>query len=203
MTKYNEVANDEVIEKTIAALKKNNIGAEVVDDLAAAKDLVLQIVPDGVKVFTAASVTLQEAGLDGILNKSPYVSVRESFMPLYGQPENALEMRQLGSASDVSVGSVHAITEDGKLLIASRTGSQLPNAAYGAAKVIFVVGAQKLVSDLSDGIRRIEEHSVPLEDIRSQKAYGVNTKFHKLLVINGEDDPERISVIIVKQNVGY
>lgn len=203
MTHYNEVPNDEKIETTIKALKLNNIGAEVVDDLAAAKVLVLQKISKGAKIFTATSITLKEAGLEDALNSEPYHSVRDSFMSLYGKPKKALEMKQLGSAADVSVGSVHAITKDGKLLIASRTGSQLPTAAYGAAKVIFVVGAQKLVTDLNDGLKRIHEHSIPLEDVRSQEAYGQGTKFHKLLVINGEDDPKRISVIIVKQRVGF
>jgi L-lactate utilization protein LutC len=203
MTNYNEIASDEKIEKVIKALKDNNIGAEVADDLASAKQLVLGKIPKGTRVFTATSVTLKEAGLEETLNSEPYISVRDTFMQFYGQPEKALEMKQLGSASDVSVGSVHAVTEDGKLLIASRTGSQIPNAVYGAAKVIFVVGAQKIVSDLNDGLRRIHEHTVPLEDVRSQEAYGQGTKFNKLLVINSEDDLERISVIIVKQHVGF
>lgn len=203
MTDFVKTAQDNVISKTIQSLHANGMQAEVVENLDEAKAKVLNKIPEGSKVFTATSVTLIETGLDTVLNEPPYESVRGLFTPLYGQPDKALEMKRLGSAADVSVGSVHAITRDGQLMIASRTGSQIPNIAYGAAKVIFVVGAQKLVGDLNEGLDRIKEHSVPLEDARAQEAYGTGTRFNKLLVINSEDDPERIHVVIVKQAVGY
>lgn len=203
MSTYTEIASDEVIQKTIAALASNNIAAEVVGDLTAAKDFVLKNIPDGARVFTTTSATLQEAGLDEVLNKAPYHSVRNEFLALYGQADKALQMRQIGAASDVTVGSAHAITQDGHLLFASRTGSQIPNLAYGAGKIILVVSAKKLVKDLAGGIQRIKEHIVPLEDARALKAYGSHTKFNKLLVVNSEDTPGQITVVIVKQDVGF
>jgi hypothetical protein len=202
MSDYGTVASDERIAKTLEALKANNFDATVVDDLASAKNTVLSQIEDNARVFTGTSATLQEAGLDEALNDSPYRSVRNAYMAFYGQEDKAVEMKQIGSAADVAVSSVHAITEDGKLLIASASGSQLPAEAYGATKVIFVVGAQKLVKDLADGIRRIEEYSVPREDKRALAAYGVNTSFNKLLVFNKEA-PGRVSVVIVRENVGY
>lgn len=203
MSKYAELANDDKIKTTKKALETNNIKVEVVDNLAKAKELVLNKIPDGSKVFTATSTTLIEAELDTPLNTKPFDSVRNEFMQYYGQEDKKIQMKQIGSTSDVTVSSVHAITEDGKLLIASATGSQLPNEAYGASKIIFVVGSQKIVTDLSDGIKRIEEYVVPLEDVRAKEAYGVGTNFSKLLVINNETDAERITVIIVKQKAGF
>ncbi|MGD0284070.1 MAG: LUD domain-containing protein [Candidatus Saccharimonadales bacterium] len=202
MSHYNEVADEATIKETVEALTTNNIETQVVDDLATAKKVVTEIIPDGAEVFTASSVTLQEAGLDKILNETPYVSVRAKFKDLYNQPDKAIEMRRLGSAAEYAIGSVHAVTKDGQLMIASATGSQIPNEVYGANHVIFVVGAQKIVTDINDGLERIKQHSVPLENERAKKAYGVSTSFNKLLIIFREN-PGRVKVIIVRQNVGY
>ena len=96
------------------------------------------------------------------------------------------EMRKLGASPDVLVGSVHAITEQGEVLIASAVGSQLGPAAFGAGAVIWVVGTQKLVRTLEDGFRRIRQHSLPLESERTQRVYGQPSAINKLLIVNGE-----------------
>ena len=202
MTKYNEVADEATITTTLEALKANNFEAQVVEDLEAAKKAVLEIIPDNAEVFTAPSVTLQAAGLDETLNEAPFVSVRAKFKSLYGKPDKAVEMRRIGSAADYAVGSVHAVTKDGYLMIASATGSQIPNEVYGASHVIFVIGAQKLVTDINDGLERIKQHTVPLEDKRAQNAYGVGTSLNKLLILFREN-PGRVQVIIIRQNVGF
>jgi hypothetical protein len=111
-------------------------------------------------------------------------------------------MRRIGSASDYAIGSVHAVTKEGQLMIASATGSQIPNEVYGASHVIFVVGAQKIVADINEGLNRIKNHSVPLEDERARKAYGVGTSLNKMLILLREN-PGRIQVIIVRQSVGF
>ena len=202
MPHYNEIADEATIEATVQSLKANNFEVQVVNDLAAARKTVTDIIPAGSEVFTGSSVTLTAANLDKILNEKPYVSVREEFMSLRDQPDKAVEMRRIGSVSDYAVSSVHAVTKDGHLLIASATGSQIPNEVYGANHVIFVVGAQKLVTDINHGIERIQQHSVPLEDERAKKAYGVGTSLNKLLILFKER-PGRIQVIIVKEDVGF
>jgi hypothetical protein len=109
----------------------------------------------------------------------------------------------LGAAPEYMVGSVHAITEGGSVVIASNTGSQLPGYASGASHVIWVVGGQKIVSDLDEAIKRIYEYTYPLEDLRAQEAYGINSNVSKLLIVNKEVIPHRIKVILVKENLGY
>ena len=112
------------------------------------------------------------------------------------------EMRKLGSAPDYVVGSVHAVTEEGALLIASFSGSQLGPYASGAGQVILVVGTQKIVPDLETGLRRIREYSYPLEDARAREAYGMGSAINKTLIIEG-DFPGRISVVLVKEQLGF
>ena len=200
---YTSIASDEVIENAVKALNDNGFNAQVVESKEAAKDLVLSLVPKGSEVFTNTSVTLDEIGISEALNGADYVSARDKMMALYAEPAKKKEMKRIASASDYVLGSVHAVTEDGKLMIASASGSQLPGEAYGADKVIFVVGAQKLVKNLATGLERIEEHVVPLEDTRAQAAYGSRTNFAKLLVLNAEVVPERTTVVVVKENVGF
>ncbi|GCE29158.1 hypothetical protein KDA_46420 [Dictyobacter alpinus] len=73
----------------------------------------------------------------------------------------------------------------------------------GTAKVIYVVGVQKLVANLNDGFRLLYEYTLPLEDERALNAYGVNSSVNKLLIINREIFPGCISVILVNENLGF
>lgn len=200
---YNLPVDEAAIERSVKALEANGFTVEVVDNLKEAKEHVEALIPHDSEVFTATSVTLDEAGLTKDLNESgKWVSVRDKFMPLYGQPDKAVEMRRIGSGSDYTVGSVHAVTETGKVLIASASGSQLPNYVYGATNVVWVVGAQKIVKDLNEAMERLETHTFPLEDKRALAAYGSHSVISKTLVYH-KDPHSRIRLVIVKESVGY
>ena len=114
------------------------------------------------------------------------------------------EMRKLGTAPDWTIGSVQAVTEDGQVVMASNSGSQLPAYAYGAGRVIWVVGVQKIVANLDEALKRIYEYVLPLESERVKVAYGMDkSNVSKLLVINKEIAPERMTVILVKEKLGF
>src|SRR5215470_6259030 len=113
------------------------------------------------------------------------------------------EMRQLSAAPDWVVGSVHAVTEDGALLIASASGSQLGPIVSGAGHVILVIGGQKVVRDLSTGLRRIYEYCFPLEDVRARRAYGIPSGVNNVLIINTAIAAGRITAILVNELLGF
>ena len=113
------------------------------------------------------------------------------------------DIRRLSAAPDVMLGSVHAVTETGTLLTASMSGSQLGPYASGAGRVILVVGTQKVVSDVEEGLRRIDEYAFRLEDARAQAAYGINSSVNKVLIINREINPGRITVVFVDEVLGF
>jgi hypothetical protein len=112
-------------------------------------------------------------------------------------------MRKIGAAPEVMIGSVHAITEDGEALIASGSGSQLGPYAYSAGSVIWVVGAQKVVTDLEEGLRRLREYSHPREDARFRAERGSPSSLNKILILNRESVPGRTTVILVNEELGY
>lgn len=200
---WDQVATDEVIEKTAKALESNGIRSFVVSNGEEAKSKAIELIPEGSEVMTMTSVTLETIGLDKIINESgKYVSARTKLASM-DQKTQAGQMRGLRTVPQYTVGSVHAVTEDGHVLIASQSGSQLPAYVFGSQHVIWVVGAQKIVKNTDEGIKRIYEHCLPLEDARAQKAYGVGSAVNKLLIINRETIPNRITTILVKEKLGF
>lgn len=113
------------------------------------------------------------------------------------------EIQALAASPDYVVGSVHALTEGGSLLIASASGSQLGPLVSGAAHVILVIGGQKIVTDITAGIRRIHEYCYPLEDARARQAYGVPSGVNNILIVNKVIAPDRVTAIIVRERLGF
>jgi len=205
MKKWDRLADEKTIENTVAALKANGIDAQVAENRQEAKRKVLELIPESSEAMTMTSVTLDIIGLSEEINKadSRFRPLRDK---LYAMDRNTQvqEMNRLGAAPEFVVGSVHAVTEDGYVLIASNTGSQLPAYSFGALHVIWVVGAQKIVKNTDEGIKRIYEHSLPLESERAKKAYGVpGSAVNKILIINQEVQPGRIKLILVKEKLGF
>jgi hypothetical protein len=197
---FSKLASDEQIERTAQALEVNGIHTLVAENGEAAEKMVFDLLPEGAEVFTATSQTLEKLGI--LAGLARYDSVRARLSKMDDKTQHR-EMVKLGATPEYILGSVHAVTEDGHSLIASMSGSQLAPYAAAAAKVIWVVGAQKLVKDLAEGLRRIEEYAFPLEDQRAMQAYGVHSGVNKVLIVNKEISPDRITMIIVKESVGF
>ena len=201
--KFSQLADDSLIAQAIAALNANGIATYLVADRVAAKSQVLELLPAGAEVMNMSSVTLTEIGVDQEILQSPkYRAVRNEFVALT-KPEQALEKQRLGAAPEWAVGSIHAVTANGEILIASASGSQLPAYAFGALHVIWVVGAQKIVANKDEGTKRLFEYCLPLEDERAFKVYGQHSSINKILTINKEFQAGRITMIIVKERLGF
>ena len=200
---FARLASEEQIDAVVAALETRNIQAIVVNNGEEAKKLVLDLVPQGVEVYANVSKTLEDIGVTAEIDKSGrFDAVRPKVLTL-DRKTQADEIRILRSRPAYIVGSVHAITEGGVILTASNGGSQIAPYAYGASKVILVVGTQKIVKDLNEGFRRIEEYSYPLEDARLRSTLGMPSAVGKVLVVNREILPGRMTVILVKEELGY
>lgn len=199
---FNRLASNGQIAQTVRALEANGIHTIVVETAEEARKYVMSLIPAGVQVYNPPSRTVDQIGLRAAIESSTNFQSLHSRLHSLDRITQRAEIRKLISSPDVVIGSVHAITEVGEVLIASASGSQLSSAASGAEKVIWVVGTQKLVSTLEEGFRRIHEYSYPLENMRAQQVYGRPSAINKILIVNGEI-PGRITIILVKQNLGF
>lgn len=200
---FSRLASDEQIERTAAALEANGIHTLIAENGEEAKRLFFELIPDGSEVFLGSSVTLEKLGIKDEIDQSGRFDALRPKMFAMNRETQGREIRKLGGAPDFAAGSVQAVIEDGRVLIGSRTGSQLGPYASGAGKVIWVVGSQKIVKDLNEGLRRVEEYCVPLEEEHMQQLYNMGTSVGKTLIINSEVRPNRITMIIVKEELGF
>jgi len=200
--RFTTLPDEDTIAASVVALEEHGFSVEIVDDLHAARVAVLARIPNGSSVMTNTSVTLQETGIAAAIDgDGPYESARNRMMA-FDYATQLAEMKAAAGQPDFALGSVHAVTRDGALLVASASGSQLASYAWGAANVIFVVGAQKLVPSVEAARERIYEHSLKLEDARAYAAYGQNSFVGKILEIH-QELPGRIHVVLVRQAVGF
>lgn len=198
-------ANDAAIERTAAALRDKGYAVHVVDTAAEARDVVVGLLPEGAEVGQGASQTLELSGITAAIEDSGrFDAVRKHTRSMdRSTPEGLRAMRKLGVGPDWYVNSAHALTEDGTIVIASNTGSQLAPLAFGAGKVIWAIGSQKIVPNLETAMRRLEEHTLPKEHGRMQGLYGVNSEIKKLLIIHKEFGPGRFTVVIIREPIGF
>jgi hypothetical protein len=200
---FSQLASDQQIDQTVEALKANNIDVKVVNTGQEAREHVLSLIPEGAEVHMAMSRTLEQIGLTDVIDGSErYQAIRPQLRKLDRIKQNR-EFRKTGATPDFMLGSVHAVTIAGQVVVGSGGGSQIGPYAWGAGKVIWVVGAQKLVPTLEDGLRRLNEYSYPLENERMQAIVGRPASLNQIWIVQGALQPGRLNMVIVKENLGF
>lgn len=201
--RFATMADDEGVRRTADALEANGINVMRATDAADAKRIVLGLIPAGSEVHHGASRTLEQTGIsEAIESSGRYEALRPRIWSM-DRKTQAADIRRLMASPEIMLGSVHAVTETGSLVAASSSGSQLAPYAAGAERVILVVGTQKIVANLDEALRRIEEYAFPLEDARAQAAYGIHSGINKILIVNREVAPGRITVVLVDEVLGF
>jgi hypothetical protein len=201
--RFGTLADDASVKRATAALEANGITVLRAANAAEARRIVLDLIPAGAQVHHGASLSLEVAGIIEAVEKSGRYELLRPRLRSMDRTTQADEIRRLGAAPDVMLGSVHAVTETGSLVAASMGGSQLGPYASGAGRVILVVGTQKIVSDLEEGLRRVNDYAFLLEDARAQLAYGIHSAVNKVLITNREVVPGRITVVFVDEVLGF
>jgi hypothetical protein len=202
-SEFSQLASDERIRQTADALRGNGIEALVVASGDEARTAVHSLLVEGAEVYNNTSQTLEAIGVaDDIERSGRYQPLRLRLYQMDREMQGR-EMRTLAASPDYVVGSAHAVTEQGSLLIASASGSQLGPIGSGAERVVLVIGGQKIVADVETGIRRIYEYCFPLEDRRARLAYGVPSGVNNILIINRAVAHGRITVVLVKESLGF
>ena len=191
------------LERAATALTAHGFAVEILDDAAAARTRIKDLIPEGASVFTGASETLRLSGIDEDINNSGRYDALRSRGTTMDRATQRDEIWRLLSTPDVIVGSVAAVTETGSLVVASASGSQLPGYAGAAARVIWVAGAQKVVPDLPAALRRVEDHCLPLENDRAMKVYGKPSALNRVLILNAEPEAGRGTVLLLREAIGF
>lgn len=188
------------LDNATAALRENGYLVHLVDTPAEARSLVATLLPRDASVFTTSSETLKSSGIAADIDESgEFLSVRQGAGDLGSDVQAHI---RLGATPEVVVGSVHAVTEEGQLVVASASGSQLAPYASGARKVIWVAGAQKVVPDLATALRRVRSYSLPREHLRLQKL-GQSSFIGKILIVEREALPERATIVLIREPIGF
>jgi LUD domain len=199
---FSSAASEETIQRVAEKIRERNIQVVIVDDGDQARREVLERVPKGAEVHSGKSKTLQDAAIfDVIHDTTQYNALRPRLFKMDRQTQ-AREIRKLIAGPDFMLGSVNAMTEDGVLVIASASASQLGPIASSAGKVILVVGSQKIVPDLDTALRRIREHVLPWEDAQVRKVLNTGSFVGKILIVEREWVSGRMTVILVRQPLG-
>jgi L-lactate utilization protein LutC len=201
-TLFADPAPAQRLERAATALTAHGFTVEILDDAAAARTRIKDLIPEGASVLTAASETLRLSGIDEDINTSGRYQAVKARLLAMDRVTGADDIRRLLASPDVVVGSVAALTETGSLVVASASGSQLP-AYAGGARAIWIVGAQKVVPDLSTALRRVEDHALPLENARAQVVYGQPSAVNRLLILNAEPHPGRGTVLLLREAIGF
>jgi hypothetical protein len=202
-TDFAKAASEEMLQTVAERLRERNFEAVIVATAAEAKAAVMERIPEGVEIHSGKSKTLEDIGVWAELmgsDRYDFVRKRTSKMDRKTQ---AREIRKLGAAPDVMLGSVQALTEAGQLVVASASGSQIGPYASGAGTLILVIGSQKIVPDLDTALRRITEHVQPYEDARLREQIGIGTKLTRILILERDFNPGRTTVILVRETVGF
>ena len=202
-TSFAEQATAPRLERAAAALAAHGFTVEILNDAAAARVRIKDLIPAGASVFTGASETLRLAGIEEDINAGGRYDAIRARGQAMNRATQLAEIWRLMSTPDVIMGSVHAVTETGSLVIASASGSQVPGYAGGSLRAIWVVGAQKVVPDLSSALRRVEEHCLPLEGDRAMNVYGKPSAINRLLILNAEPQPGRGIVLLLREAIGF
>lgn len=203
MKDFKALADKKTVEETMRNLNARGINTFYVENGKAAKEKVINLLKKGARVLVSSSATAEKIGLkDEIDNSTEFISVRKEYMA-FDRKNQADKIRISRSTPDVIVASVHAVTKNGEVLIASNTGSQLAGYVAGADKVIWIVGTEKIVENLDEGFKRIYEYVLPIESEKLNKLYGVPSNVSKLLIINKEIIKDRITLIFINEALGY
>lgn len=204
---FTELANKETIDKVIEAMKGRGFEAEFAESKEQALEKIKNMIPPGATVMTGSSVTLEQMGFVDLLKSGnhPWKNLKDGILSEQDPAKQAL-LRKEATTANYFLGSVHALTEDGVAVIASKSGSQIPAYAFNSDNVVWVIGAQKIVADFSAGMERLEKYVFPLEDEHmKQLSQGkMGSAINKILIYRGESNPaHKIHAIIINEKLGF
>ena len=205
MTKRtSDVTTNDVLIQTSSALIQRNIHTSIAENAAEAKQLLMDLIPRNSEVYVSTSETLDSIGYtEHISQSNNYKSLNELVTAETDLDTQKDVRRRVTTIADYFVGSVQAISASGEVIIASGSGSQIAAYVYGAKKVFWVAGIQKICQDLPSAIERVRGYTLEKHD-QWLEGYGRSAApVGKLLIFEHEQVKERVHMILVKEILGW
>lgn len=201
------------ISDLIDTLSKKNYTPIYADNLNEARNIILDLIPNGSSIALGGSVTINELNLIDIFKSDEY-----KLFDRYNQPDwpSTVECMRQGLLADYFVTSTNAITKNGELIQTDSGGNRVASLLYGPKNAIVICGINKLIDSYQDGLKRIKEFVGPLNSKRinhktpcniSGKCENCNTKQRicnfTTIMKSGERIDGKTFVIIINEEVGY
>lgn len=203
---YTTLPSQETVLKTIEAMKARNIEGIFVNTKEEALAKAKAFIPAGSSVNNGSSTTLREIGMVDYLKGTEHgwnnlhaASIVET------DPAKKAELGRAAMFSDYYLGSVHALAENGEMVIASASASQLPPILTTAKNLVLVVSTVKIMPTLEKALERLRTHVVPLEDARMKSTGAPGTQLAKIVIFEAEPQwtGRKIHVIFVNEKLGF
>lgn len=201
------------INRTIEALKKNNMNGYLAKDKEEIIDIIESIISKGDVVSCGGSISLFEAGVIEYLRNGKY-----EFLDRYKEGLSGEDIGKIYRDSffaDAYFTSSNAITEEGELYNVDGNGNRVAAMLFGPNKVIVVVGVNKIVKDIDEAIKRNREIAAPANAKRLNRAtpcaklgYCMDCNSNDRIcneytIIKRQGNKDRIHVIFLNEELGY
>ena len=211
---HEQAWNQKVAEGIIEWLQKRRMTGSFAANVQQARDQVLSMIPAGSSVFRCGSMSTGQIDLWEAIKDLDEVEVIDPYLPDL-DPAEGLAMRRQGLTADIMIASSNAITLDGRLVNLDGMGNRVAAMTFGPAKVILVVGMNKVAPDLESAMARVKHYAAPVNAARincetpcTVTGKCADCRAPKRIcnfwsVIEGSMIPDRIHVVLVGETLGY
>ena len=202
--RWSRIPDDATIERTVAAIEARNIRVILADTAEDALRTVVDLIPEGAEIMYASSTTLVEMGFDRVLRENRK-GWRDYHAVITAENDAGKRhaLRRKSVAADYFLSGVQAIVESGEVVGCDKSGSRMGAWPHAAAHLILVSGVNKIVPTVEDALRRCREYALPLENQRAKRVYGTPSYIGKHVILDREDTDGRISLVLIREPLGY
>lgn len=203
-SRWSKIPSEEELKEAAEAIKSRGINLIVIQDKNEALKKIRELIPKGASVMNGSSTTLAEIGFIDYLSsgKHGWNNLHDKILKEKNQ-EKQTDLRRKSVAADYFLGSVNSISKTGELVSCDASGSRVTAYPFAAKNLILVAGVQKITSSFEDAIKRVREYVYPMEDKRAREAYGMPSAIGKWVIIEREIFPNRTTLILVKEKIGF
>lgn len=202
---YQTLPAEETIIATETALREKGFDVHRVATGIEALTWIQNTIPAGASVHNGSSQTLQQIGLVDYLksNEHPWKNLHALALQ-EADPVKKARLSKEAVLADWYLGSVHAVSQTGELVIASASGSQLPSIVFTSDNVILVVSTKKITPTIQEALVRLHEVVVPQEDARMKTTGAPGTVVSKTLIYERHPGWGRtVHVVLVNEDLGF